>query len=40
VVPVQIHIDAPVVLLVISPGIAKALFELFRYLLAGRKRKK
>ena len=36
----QIHINAPVVLLVISPGIAKALFELFRFMLAGRKRKK
>ena len=36
----EIHIDAPVVLLMISPGIAKALFELFRYLLGGRKRKK
>ncbi len=38
--PVQIYIDAPVVLLFISPGIAKALFELFRFMLSGRKRKK
>ena len=36
----EININAPVVLLMISPGIAKALLELFRYLLAGRKRKK
>ena len=38
--PMDIDINAPIVLLIISPGIAKALLELLRYLLAGWKRKK
>ena len=36
----DIEINAPVVLLIMSPAIAKALFELLRFLLGGRKRKK
>jgi hypothetical protein len=36
----HIEVEAPIVLLLIAPGIAKALIELFRYLLGGRKRKK
>ena len=36
----DIEINAPVVLFIMSPVIAKALFELLRSLLGGRKRKK
>jgi hypothetical protein len=36
----RIDVNAPIVLLIISPGMAKALVELLRYLLAGLKRKK
>lgn len=36
----HIEINAPVVLLIVSPVIAKALLELLRNLLGGRKRKK
>jgi|JYMV01.1.fsa_nt_gi hypothetical protein len=32
----EIEINAPVVLLIMSPAIAKALFELPRFLLGGR----
>jgi hypothetical protein len=36
----HIEINAPVVLLLVAPGIAKALLELLRGLLGGLKRKK
>ena len=36
----DIDINAPIVLLFMSPAIAKALIGLLRYLLAGGKRKK
>lgn len=37
--PMVIEINAPVVLLIASPVIAKALFDLLRSLLAGRLKK-
>ncbi len=36
----DIEINAPVVLLIVSPVIAKALFELLRSLLAGKRKKR
>lgn len=36
----DIEINAPVLLLIVSPAMAKALIELLRYLLGGRTRKK
>lgn len=36
----HIEVEAPIVLILIAPGIAKALLELLRSLLGGRKRKR